>query len=130
MTTLQKILCGMGIFAILYMFATTTTGDCKTFVKVKYNDRLVEYACKDKKEFDNLHLLSINDILFFDGEYFFDEPPTNRTNSRVRIVKWENRVVNGDMTEGELWGGVFLIALCTLIICGIVNPSDGDDYYY
>jgi hypothetical protein len=133
MTTLQKILCGMGIFAILYMFATTTTGESRRVLTVKYNDNLYEYTCHDAKEHETIMLKDRHDILYFDGESFFDEAPTTNTKkvSQAKIAKDVSKIIGGDMTDGQLGGLVFLIALCTLIVCCCANPSnDSYDYDY
>lgn len=130
MNIIQKIICGLGGLFLIWFMTNTTIGDPVEYVVVKYEDRLVEYICKDRAELDYLVLKSNNDVLFFDGEYFFDEPPTNRVNSRVNIVKRDTKVVRGDVHVGEYIISIMGILFCVLVLCGIASPSSGDDYPY
>jgi hypothetical protein len=127
MNIIQKVICGLGgLFLICFIF-NTTIGDRVDYVIVKHQDRLVEYVCKDRAERDEIILKSNNDVLFFDGQYVYDEPPTYKGDNRVNIVKWGDKVVRGDMDSGQYFLSIIGILLC--VLCGIASDSSGDDYY-
>jgi hypothetical protein len=123
----QKIACILGICAIVYLCITVDVGEPTKKLVVKYDDRLVEYVCKDFKEAEDLLLKSKNEVLFFDGEYFYEEPPTHdRNKTRATIVKEERAVIKGDISPSEF----FLMMVATLAVVGalFVGFYEGDEY--
>jgi hypothetical protein len=131
MNTAQKVICAIGAFLALYLFFCVDAGDYAHVVTVKYNDNLVEYKCKSHEEYEHLKLKSDNNVLFFDGEYFFDEAPTHKASTRVNLVKGEVRNFGGDVSRGEYAGLFLILFLCVAVGCGMAAPPSGyDDYYY
>ncbi|MBP7119228.1 hypothetical protein KBA63_04015 [Candidatus Woesebacteria bacterium] len=129
MNIVQKIICGIGGMVLLYFIFNISIGDRVDYVIVKHKDRLVEYICKDREELKDIVLKSNNDVLFFDGEYFYDEPPTYKGDSRVKLVKWDTKVVRGDMDSWDYFWSIFAVLICVLILCGATSSTD-DDYEY
>ena len=130
MNTAQKIICTIGALIALFMFTSIETGNYYDVVTVKYQDNLIEYKCKDRKECDNLILKSENNVLFFDGQYFYDEAPNNKEGSRVNLVKRETVNIGGDMSRGEFCGLFIMLLICVAVACGMASPNTGDYYDY
>lgn len=133
MTTLQKVIGVLGIAFLIYFFFANTIGDDFSFVRVKYADRIVEVQYKTEEEYHSIIRRSNNDCLFFDGEYFFDEPPTLslRPILKTKVIDNDSRVINGDYTIERFIGTIIGIIIATVILLVMVIPSSGDyhDYY-
>lgn len=132
MTKQSYVVIGLTIIALLYFFFNNTIGTSGYNVVVKYKDNLINYRTFDKKEIDLLRLKDNNDCLFFDGEYFFDQAPSQniKPHTKVNLIKVDNVVFDGDFDLIGFIGciiGIFMIGAFVLMI---VNSDGGGDYYY
>jgi hypothetical protein len=130
MNTAQKVICFLGALVVLYFCISVEIGQRVTVLTVKYNDNLVEYIPHSREESEHLKLKSNNNVLFFDGQYFYDEAPTHKEGSRVNLVKEDTKVINGDMDGGDFFLIVSFIGICVLFGCGMASPNTGDYYDY
>lgn len=130
MNTAQKVICFLGALVVLYFCTSVEIGQRVIVLTVKYNDNLVEYIPKSYDEAEHLKLKSNNNVLFFDGQYFYDEAPVNKENSRVNLVKEDTRTVNGDMDGGQFMVVLILLLFCVLFAYSMASPDSGSRYDY
>ena len=131
MTTKQKIILGAGFICFMYIILTSEIGEKVPFVHVKYDDRIVEVTVKSESELEDLFRKSKANCLFFDGEYFFDDPPTKsiRDNCRTFIIDGDRKIINGNTdNEGFIESLVMtILATSAILLMTVVDPP-GDDY--
>lgn len=127
MNIAQKIITALAILALSYVFFGIEYKEKTHKCKIVFNDRLVEIIVKDK-DFDELRLKSDNGILFTDGEYFYDEPPTIQKDiQRTKIVSidtyrgWE---------PNDMYGLIFVVILLHLALFKMFSDEPDDEYFY
>lgn len=134
MTKASYVVIGLTIIALLYFFFNNTIGTSGYNVVVKYKDNLINYRTFDKDEIKQLILKADNDCLFFDGEYFFDQAPSQniKPHTKVKIVKIDYGVVfDGDYDLIGFIGCIIGIIVLGAFVLMIANSDGGgDDYYY
>jgi len=132
MNTAQKVISALGLCVTLYFALTLTVGKNVPHVTVKYQNRLLVVPCQSTDEQRNLILKSNNDVLFFDGEYFYDDVPSNPESNRAKIINYYDKVVGGDMHFGGYLAAIFTCLLITGLAMAFAS-ADGvggyDDYY-
>jgi len=86
-------------------------------LSVLYNNDIVTVKVSEK-EYQKLKLKSENDILFFDGEYFFDSVPNNK--------EFKAKIVSTKIIEDTSRVVYFYIVVLFLVILAFVNTSIND----
>ena len=124
MTFAQKFFGGIFLIATILVATCNTPGTQVYNVKVKYKDNLVSYSCKDKSEYYNILLKSRNDILFYDGEYFYDQAPTNKKDAKCKVVDFNSEIVGGNIDSDDYYRAVILLILLTIGITFLVKYLD------
>lgn len=126
MNKIQKYIIAIAVMVIAIMVITHDPLEEYTKVTVKYNDNLVTTSVK-KEEWKNIKLKSDNDCLYFDGEYFFDEPPFNKS-CKVKILDYEE--VNKNSKEDHIFS-IIAVIMCSLVCMLFADPKTmaDDDYY-
>lgn len=127
MNIAQKIVTVLAVIALLYVLFGIDYKEKTHKCKIVFNDRLVEITVKDEALAD-LRLKSDNGILFTDGEYFYDEPPTfQRDKQRTKIVSIDT--YNG-WEPNDMYGLILMMIILHLSLFKMVSDDSDDDYFY
>lgn len=112
--TINKIITAITAIIFLYFAFHLEVGIKKEYVKVLYKNNITLHFCKDEAERKDLKLKSDYRILFFDGEYFFEEFPGKygASNNKCVIVEDGTMLQEGNVSLFEY---LFLLALIVFI---------------
>ena len=131
MNNIQKIILVIGLIIAAIVFFSNDVGQIVPYIRVKHDDRIVEVMLKSEDELTDLIRKSQQNCLFFDGEYFFDAPPTKaiRENCRTYIIDGDRKIINGDMGAGDFYFIITMILLFTSVfVLFAAEPFTVDDY--
>lgn len=74
-------------FVVYTVFIVETTIDLYK-VRIVFNNEIIQISQKfSYEELSEIYLKSNNDILFTDGEYFFESAPSNPSTYKCKIVE-------------------------------------------
>lgn len=128
MNVFSKIVIAIGLLLILYIGFFLEAGEQVPVITIKYRGNLVEYQCRSADEYKELYLKNTHNILYFDGQSFFEEEPYINKESRLAsIVKVDNNhIINGDITKEGKGISIVVIVFAMLIMLILFNGIDDE----
>tara|TARA_R110000868_G_scaffold12456_7_gene59520 strand:+ start:2326 stop:2730 length:405 start_codon:yes stop_codon:yes gene_type:complete len=128
MNTAQKIISFVGVSALLYVYFFIEVAVPTRVLTLVYKGNLVEYTCSDMREHEQIMLRNKEEILWFDGQTFYDQAPSSSTRARsqVKVTKDVQILKDGDMEDRDKAGLFWVLLIGFLVILLVAAPSDGD----
>lgn len=129
MNTAQKVIIFLAVTGLLFFLSSVEIGQEAKVLVVKYGETLVDYEVKPSDDLTRIRLKSKQDILFFDGQYFYDEVPKHKEGTKVSIVQEKDVIKGGDFTAKQVIILIFGVLLITFITYSVASDeSDYDGY--